>query len=87
MKTYEDIGIISDSLEAFDNGRSDDWCEANESVNEVSTKPDDDKKSMPTVTYNDIAICPDKGSSLKTNNGMITFIIAAEIDFNVANCS
>jgi hypothetical protein len=43
--TNDDIGIISDSLQASTNGKSADWCHVNETVNEVSAKPDENKKS------------------------------------------
>jgi hypothetical protein len=54
INTSNDTRTIFDSLEAFDNGKSNNWCRVNDSVNEVSTKPD-----------NDLAICSDKVCSFK----------------------
>jgi hypothetical protein len=65
INTNDEIGSPTDSLEASDNGQSDDWCRVNDSVSEVSTKPNDDKKSVLTVTDDDIAICSEKESSFE----------------------
>jgi hypothetical protein len=60
IKTRKDIRTPWDSLYVSDNGRSVDSFCVNDSVNEVSTKPNDDKKPMLTVTHDDIAISSDK---------------------------
>jgi hypothetical protein len=65
INTNDDIGTTFDSLQAPENGKSDDWRHANDSMNDVSTKLDDDKKSMRTMAPDEIAICSDKEPSLE----------------------
>jgi hypothetical protein len=65
IHTSDDIGTISDSLEVSNNGKSDDWCDAKNSLNELSTKSNDDKKSMRTVKHAHIAISSEKESSFE----------------------
>jgi hypothetical protein len=65
INTNDDIGTTSDSLQASDNGKSNDLYRATDSMNEVSMKPDDDKKSTRTVTHNETAICLKNESSFE----------------------
>jgi hypothetical protein len=76
IKTNDEIGTTSDSLETFDNGKSEDWCRVNDSVTAVSAKPNDNKKSMPTLTNDEIAFCSDKEFSFENE----------EWNRNAANC-
>jgi hypothetical protein len=85
IKVSDDIGTISDSLEASANGKSDGWWRVNDSVNGVSTKLNDKEKSMQIVTHNDRAICSDQESSFENDYGTATQPNAAEIDCNGDN--
>jgi hypothetical protein len=58
MNTSRDKANTRDSLVAFANGSSDGWWHAKDTLKEVSRKPDDDKKSMPTLTHIDIDNSP-----------------------------
>jgi hypothetical protein len=55
-----DIRTTPDSLDTPGNGRSDNWCDANDSLKGVSTKADNETKSLRIVTINDILICSDQ---------------------------
>jgi hypothetical protein len=44
--------------------KSNDWCRVNDTVNEVSMKPDDNKKSLRAI-IDGIAICSEKVSSFE----------------------
>jgi hypothetical protein len=65
INTNDDIRTTSDSLQAPDNGKSDDWRRVNDSMNHVSTKLEDDKKSLRTMAPDLIAICSDKEPSFE----------------------
>jgi hypothetical protein len=58
------IQIIKSTLE-YENGKSDDWFQVNDSVDDVSTKLVDEKESMPTVTDHDVIIWSDKKFSFE----------------------
>jgi hypothetical protein len=64
MITNDDIGTISDSLQASSNGKSDDGCHVNDSGNEISMKPDDEQSRL-TVTSRDVMVCSEEESSFK----------------------
>jgi hypothetical protein len=51
INTSNHTGSTSDLVYGFDNGKSDDWRQRNDSANEVSGQPNDDKKSMRTVAH------------------------------------
>jgi hypothetical protein len=46
MKTKDDLRTTFDWLQASNNDKSDDYCHLNDSAKDISTRPDDDKKSM-----------------------------------------
>jgi hypothetical protein len=89
----DNIGTIPDSLEGSGNGKSDDCCLVNDSVNGVSMKPDDNRQLMRAVAHEDIAICSDMEPPFETkswnsgaNSDWMRFpwtTIAAEINYIV----
>jgi hypothetical protein len=63
INANDDIGATSNSPESSENDTSDDSCYPNDSLNEIITSPDGQKKSMLKVIPGDIAICSDQESS------------------------
>jgi hypothetical protein len=60
------VGIPSPPAGTSSVGKSDDSFDAMDSANEVLTRLDDDKTSVPGAIANDIAICSEKKHSPKT---------------------
>jgi hypothetical protein len=84
INTTDEMRTISDSLEALNNGKSNDWCRVNDTVNEVSMQPDDEK-SLRAMTDDDIAICSDKVSSFENGERNRDAANATEIDCSCTN--